>query len=948
VPDVGPGSPLNRGPRHSECDKRAQRVAIRSSCLRAGEPGGHRGGATRVSAEPFPEPTRNSAWGINRKTIGVEPFGTGTGVKIVLQPELASTVQNLGFLAELEKRFPLTKGLLFYPTKVGPKERLPGVVGLLAAMTDPKLKGDTCVVLPSRERVAALTAVLVALTAARERFPELRKAYLEEGFKIGERVRVLPTMHVYEFGGLFSDSYNEFFRLRLLGDPSTSRSFPIRDAVLLEKTNSRTPKGRGNTGLGSFYPSPLDSLLDIESGGNHALLANEVLLVTTQRDFLEFMDNVSVCRAARPERSWILREVLSWGTVQPDGSLVFGERDTAAGSPLIAVSHRTEYVAEAVRRRTGLLPRVIVDGAVRIGALQALDDLVDLSKLLILADHTRLDEFDELEKRGCRVWKLPDGLVDLAGSEQGVLGEFSRAYRVASNFDLEVTSCESELCDTVAAHLTEAERVLRMTEADDEDRRALSTAYARLLDVAAIVHVPREGHVDELSRAIRQATELVESRRMFLDPAAAAHLGEALRLMMQALDVTDSDYCRDKGAKLRDLVRTLSGSRRRFAVLAPSAFAANSARNFLDREVDDEINVVTLQSFGSANDFDAIVLTGWPRRRHLQKLLNRYAAPRIHALAYDFEQAWFAHLCRHRAEALARLETHTGSLFDLTGLREMFYSVPKRLPSNPPAPVRGIDESFLDRTRKGSTTGPVSAQDAREGRLVSFIGRAYAYITQTHRLPKLTALINAPQHAQRTGIPLVTLDELDAGDYVLFRSAEDDQRDLIRTIAEQQMGTRSYTDLREYAERWKIALRKLGATSDQVWRVLRVHNFKRTHTAVHSWLSDDALIGPKHKEDIAVIAVAAGDEGLKRDLNAVWEAIRRIRGAHTSAGAHLSGLLLKYLPGQLPDIDDEEMIVDLVLGDLPLGKVLILQIDQIERRPEIRPYWEVNRVLLQT
>lgn len=856
--------------------------------------------------------------------------------------------ENDSFITALEQRFPLAGELLFSSNEGGPQERLPGVISLLAVMTSPDLEGDTCVILPSRERVAVFTAVLVALTAARERFRELRKAYLEEGFRVGELVRVLPTMHVYEFGGFFSDAYNEFFRLRLLGDPTASRSFPIRDAVLLERTNSRSPKGRGNTRLGSFHPSPLDSLIGIESGGNHALLANEVMLVTTQRDFIDFLDNVNVCRADRPENSWRLRDVLSWGTVQPDGGLVFGERETAAGSPLIAVSHRTEYVAEAAVGRMGHVPpRVIVDGAVRIGDLQALDDLVDHSKLLILADHTRLEDFGELNNRGSRVWKLPEGLFNLLGTDEGVLREVSRAYRVASNFSFEIMSCDSALYDEIAAHLTEAERIFRETEAGDEDLRLLSTAYARLLDVAAIVHTPGKGDVDELRRAISHGSELIGPRRLFMDPAAVEHLDEAFRLMGEGLGTGQVDYCYDKRARLLDLVGSLSRDRRNFAVLAPSIFAVNSARAFLNSQGGQHIDVMTVQSVQSGSNYDALVLTGWPRGRHLAKLLNRHATPRMYALAYGFEYDWFVHLRLHRAKALARWETHIGSLVTLTGMKEPFVSDPRPLPPEPSVRKRSIDEDRLDHIRKGGAAGYISAQEAREGRHVSFVGRAYAYITQTHRLPKLTALIHAPQHAQGTTIPLVTLDQLDVGDYVLFRSPDEDQRDLIRTIAEQQMGAGQYLELRDHAERWKIALRTLGETSENVWRALRAHRFERTPAAVHHWLVDDSQIGPQHKGDIAIIAEAAGDVALKSELDAVWEAIRRVRGAHTSAGAHLSGLLVRYLPGQLPNIDDEEMMVDLVLGDLPLGRVLILQIDLIEKKPEIRPYWEVNRILWQ-
>ena len=66
-----------------------------------------------------------------------------------------------------------------------------------------------------------------------------------------------------------------------------------------------------------------------------------------------------------------------------------------------------------------------------------------------------------------------------------------------------------------------------------------------------------------------------------------------------------------------------------------------------------------------------------------------------------------------------------------------------------------------------------------------------------------------------------------------------------------------------------------------------------------------------------------------------------------TAGMELSKLLVEHLPNQLPEINDEETIVDLTLGEMSLGKVLIVQIDNIGDEYEKRAYWEVNQVLVE-
>src|SRR5579862_2391458 len=81
----------------------------------------------------------------------------------------------------------------------------PALVGLIAATTSPALPGDTCVLLPSTEQVAAYVSVIAALTAAVGDVPDLLEKYVRNGFQTGELVRVLPWGEVYQFQGYFDE-----------------------------------------------------------------------------------------------------------------------------------------------------------------------------------------------------------------------------------------------------------------------------------------------------------------------------------------------------------------------------------------------------------------------------------------------------------------------------------------------------------------------------------------------------------------------------------------------------------------------------------------------------------------------------------------------------------------------------------------------------------------------
>jgi hypothetical protein len=858
-------------------------------------------------------------------------------------------MDNQKFINSLEEKFPLLSELRFFREDFKKPEPLPSLIALTAAMTDPDLSGDACVVLPCRERIAAFTAVLAALSAARDHFPILHKKYIERGFEVGERVRVLPTGHVFEFGGFITHDYSQFFKLRFLNDASgAARSFPIKDAVLLEKTTRRAPRGTGRSKLGSYMPSPIDDVLNIQTGGNNALLANEIMLVSTQREFLEFMDTVYISRTDKPESVFLLHDVIPWGVVNSEGKIEFRESSAASGAPLIAVSARTEFVAEACRRTGGTSPRVIIDGAIRIKDLQSFDDIVDHSKLLVVADHTRLDEFSKLEERECAVWKLPDGLENFEGSKYGLLRRFTQAYKTASNFRLHIEKCSSDPCDDIEARLRKAEQRLRECEADQEDLKALSIAYSRLIDLAAVVHIPTDDSMKEFRASLQSGRSTLTARRMFIDTEANEHLAACFDIMEAGLEPGSSTYRLDKQKKLLQLVKDLQPRCNNLIVLAPSIFAAESARVFLNDQSNCDVCISTIQAIRNDDSFDNIVLTGWPRARHFKKLLDRYTAPNIYALAYSFEHKWFTQTRHKRARQLCRWESKLDAVNKLTGIDRPLVFKTVDLPPAPSHVETGIfkTETLLDRIKKGTPYQGDNERDSRDGKYVSFAGSCYGYMTKTHKIPKVTSLVSGTLGSGER-IPLVVLDDLRIGDFVLFRANDGSQKDLIRQIAEHAEGLENYLEIREKSEEWKSALFSLGNTQQEIIDSLHASGMTRTNQAIRGWLNDPARIGPADYEDLVTIAASAVDGSVASEIEEIWAAIRQVRGIHMAAGMELSKLLVEHLPGQLPEISDEETIVDLNLGGMSLGRVLIVQIDNIGDNYEKRAYWEVNQVLVE-
>src|ERR1700731_591707 len=171
-------------------------------------------------------------------------------------------------------QFPLLDQLEFSDDNGGARFcPLPALVGVVAAATSDASPGDTCILLPSTEQIAAYVSVIVALTAAIKVVPDLLEKYVRSGFHKGELIRVLPNGEIYRFLGYFDEEQygTKFFKLGILGEQGGSLTFPLGQGVRLKKTTRLRPQGQGNSNWGEIQPSGLDRLIGTLTAGNAAL-----------------------------------------------------------------------------------------------------------------------------------------------------------------------------------------------------------------------------------------------------------------------------------------------------------------------------------------------------------------------------------------------------------------------------------------------------------------------------------------------------------------------------------------------------------------------------------------------------------------------------------------------------------------------------------------------------
>lgn len=831
------------------------------------------------------------------------------------------TAAEEAFLSELYKKYPLARQLIFSRRDTTGEELLPAFVPMLACMTDPSIKGDCCAVLPSVERVGAYVATLVALSEVARDFDKKLAEYAASGFREGDRVRVLPTDYVFEFGGVFEG--HDFFKLNVIDSRSgESRSFPIRDIVRLEKTDRSRPKGRGGSKLGDAELSELDYLVGTRTYGNDALLSNEIILVSTQVHFRDFMDNVLIARSDKPEVKLNVRDIVPWGVVTPDGDIDFRDSYAASGAPLIAVASRIEYAAEACRKGGLDAARVIVDGASRIGdSFQALDDLVEDSKLLILSGHVDSGLLADIHDRECDIWTLPDNQQHLIGSGP-LLPEFRRSYNNASGFRLQLIPCESELIDKVAAALLQADSLLRDQETDEDNKKLLSMFFSRLLELSACV-ASDDVHFETMKDRIGDLENETLLRKRWMDPQLVGLFESALADLRGATLSANLH----KGEALIDCIQSIQANKRKPLVVADTAGSAAGTRDMLSGLVDD-IPVQVVDKLEVQDGATDIILTGWPRARKLNRLISTYPARNIYALAYGFESRWFDKARKAKTRQISRWISDERTFERLTGIIP-----PPGIGSggsNEPVPDTSELEQVLDleerlgRIRKGPAPGG-GYEETREARYLGFVGSGYAYLTPTHKVPDVSEIVDGGTSDK--SVVFKTVDKLRVGDYVLFRERAD--RDIVRYVAELMTGRADYDRVRRQASVWKDALKNSGLTVMQLCEALERIGGSKTLQTLRNWLNDDDMIGPGRREDLDLIYKVTNYAPLGKSLNKIWEAIVAIRGSHTGAGAKISQILATQLPQQFGGFAGEEASVKLEFDGKSIGTAVILQIESI-------------------
>lgn len=846
----------------------------------------------------------------------------------------------------LRRRFPLLTSLRIFHD-ADECEDLATFMGILLAAMEGAHESSFCFVLPRTNGLATLSSALYALGRFAVEFPKLAEQYAKRSFSTGQKVRLIPGEEVFEFGGVWP-GFETWFRLKLLDDKrNTAFNWPISEILRIEPTARKIPKGREDDIHRARREAPLstlDRLTGIRTFGNLSLAINYVLLLGGRTETEDFLVTTSLTGSGKGIHSTLDRLVVP-GFINESGAIRHRDNYQAAGEPLIAISARLEHVAAACRLAAPGSKVVVVDGARRITDLAKFDAIAESQNLIILAEPDEEEKLQQLHDRGCKFWRFSLADLEMGGLEKQNGRVFNGVFRSARNeatFRTEVLCCRN-------SHLEEANCALEACKVSldesewDETHLILGQIYNLLIHCASLLAPPDAAERARLLEMAERLSASARDRIMWLPESAATALKDACAAIVRA--VKDAELGQAKGNALKGLLGDLDRQDvNPFALVARSVPNRLSVTRWLENE---GITCPVLLPSKVAEDgfFERLICAAWPGSGRFSMVVRKFSAPQVCLIAYPFESRWFSWFDRKQRnnQVVPSLSSPEKSrLLGFSGDATWPAAAESRAFAAASTEFAGHSQFDLEErmTCKGMILAEAAGEETTPARMVSFSGDAYAFLTDTFRIPVITDLVSGAA-GENYKVPRRSLAEIRAGDVLVFR--ESGRRDVIQALADAQLGPDAPA-IRERAARWHGALRKSGLDESRLMIELEAVNCPRTIQTVQGWLADDSKIGPQTRADLEAIAYAVGDQRLLDDIHSVWDAIHILRGEHLSAGMRLSRILLDKLPERLEEIQEGKTRIDIDNAT----SAWVVQVEHISDRAELRPRSYINALLWDT
>jgi hypothetical protein len=822
---------------------------------------------------------------------------------------------------------------------------------LVATAVNPVADAPVCIVLPDVEGIAEIVAATAALVALRDDRKHLEKAFIDEVLHPGLHLRSVREGKIIGFLSVDQD----YVRLRYIdaeGSKTNATLLVPRNIVFgLEPTERKRPLFKSGEKPERPLRTPFDLVAETKTFGNTFMIRNRVILLGARQRFEDALKDVAIILARGADRHRIMAfKKFVWGYIDENRRPVVTHPYGTTGDPLVAVT-QDALLLDADSPKS---ERILVSGRFELVRrnLEIVQRFAERNRVLVLAPAERRDEALKLRDLGWSVWE-PGGSelrVDARQCVKGLPG-LSRSLRSLS-VDLQesafsVVSVRSAELHDAFDHWSAISAALPAEDSEmdqrlDETRRASSELFYSMVSWLQAPDRHDIEHIHELAGVLKNHHRHAER---CLGAATADRINKLLGASERFVAKLSDAKMTPKGEALLAIARR--ESHRTLAFVTDFVKDRDCLARFLESSGQSGYPCLTVQGLREVRQPSRIVAFGLVRRVAFARFVDPWPAREITFAGYEFESEKYEARLRQRRRMRDGLDLDEASRSRVTGLCSGDFGARKGdgagAPSDSSRTSSQADDAALlvfDRAvgnRRSIYHRPIvnrrPGEAVVQARYMTFCGKSWAAFTEEHEVLAARGTMGA----------ISTVTEIDVADLVpgtriIIRESGD--KDVIREMAEQEIGESSYVSLRDQASLWKLAIRQSNLGAQEISRRLARVGVNRSLSTIRGWLRSESCIGPRSKTDLLGIREAfpvnAASERLWDDCAA---AVAEIRGLHLSAGAKLTDILAKQCQNVLVDAAEHEQRVE-----LDFGAVWIVEIAETDDTRSDWPLSSVNRL----
>jgi hypothetical protein len=824
---------------------------------------------------------------------------------------------------------------------------------LVAAAVNPAVDAPACIILPDVEGLAEVLAALAALVWLREDWPKLKESFVKDVLRPGLRLRSLKDGKIIAFCGM-SHGFAQLHYVDAEGSKTNASLFVQKNVLFgLEPTQRKRPIFKSGEKPEPPLLTPFDAVARTRTFGNTGMIRNRVILLGQRQRFEDALKEAALILAgdSRGRKIKAFGKFV-WGYIDESRRAVVTHPNGAMGEPLVAVTQDALLLDGADATSNGSRRTLISNRFELVRRnLEIVQRFAERNRVLLLAPAERREDARKLRESGWLVWEPRGWELHVTEGEKplGGLSGLSQSLRSLS-VDLQdstftMKSVRSPELQLAYDHVCALGYALPAEEAEldprlDEVRQASSDLFFMM---ASLLEVP-----DQNDRArLAECSAVLRGHRRHVELCLGAAVAEHTAQLLQCANSFAAGLRDGERTPKGDAVLNLAGR----VSLHTHAFVADFGRDrerlarFLEANGKPGFLTLTVQGVREARLPACLVAFGLMRRDAFARLIDPWPASEIAFVGYDFEIEKYEKRLRARDRLRDRLGLNDGPRSRVTGLSGNEFGQRKSNGTGLPQEAEGaaeVDEAIsgFDRlvgTRRSKVHRPVVHRKAGEAsvpaRYMTFCGRSWAAFTEEHEV-----LAVRGNGGTRSTVLELEAPDLAIGARLIIRESGD--KDVIREMAEREIGEQKYVALRDRAALWKQAIRRTHLDAHEIAAKLAAVGVNRSLATIRGWLKSESRIGPRSKADVLGIADAFPVEGAgERRWDDCADAIAEVRGLHLSIGTKLTHMLATECENVLVDAAEHEQRVE-----LDFGAVWIVEIAEIDEGLSEWPASSVNRL----